>query len=282
MSKLCLCMGYFDSVHIGHRELIRLGSQYAFANGMTSSVYTFSEDETGSFDSLYSFDSRKILLKNAGADLIMSDIFSEKLKNTCGKQFLDDLTARCDVGAFFCGYDYSFGRNAECDAAFLCDYAARMGAYCFVMPPVLCDGQRVSTTHIKELLGRGEVERANRLLGEPFFMKGKVVLGRGVGRKFGYPTANLDYIGFLPKEGVYKTVVTADGKEYTAVTNIGGKPTFGISSTTVESMLVDFDGDLYGKEIEIRFIKYIRSVFKFESGEELKAQIDKDIREALC
>ncbi len=150
------------------------------------------------------------------------------------------------------------------------------------MPPVKVDGQKASTTMIKKLLLLGETERANNLLGTQFFMTGRVIHGRGVGGSFGYPTANLDYNGFLPKAGVYKTLVEVDGREYIAVTNIGGKPTFNVNSITVESRLIGFDGDLYDEEITVKFIKYLRPIYKFSSGEELKSQINKDIREALC
>ncbi len=282
MKKLSVCMGYFDSVHIGHRKLIRLCSEYADSHDMTSAVYTFGEDRTGLFDSLYSFDQRKILLENAGAALIISDIFSEKIMKMSGNEFLDELTFKYNIGAFFCGYDYTFGCNASCNAEFLLGYAARKHIYCFVMPPVKVDGQKASTTMIKKLLLLGETERANNLLGTQFFMTGRVIHGRGVGGSFGYPTANLDYNGFLPKAGVYKTLVEVDGREYIAVTNIGGKPTFNVNSITVESRLIGFDGDLYDEEITVKFIKYLRPIYKFSSGEELKSQINKDIREALC
>ncbi len=282
MNKLSLCLGYFDSVHIGHKKLIGLSANYAAAHNMTSAVYTFSEDKTGLFNSLYSYENRCFLLKNAGASLIMSDIFSEELMKMSGEAFLDKIMSQCDVGAFFCGYDYTFGYKASCNAEFLSDYAKRKNVPCFIMPKLVCDGEKVSTTLIKSLLAGGEIEKANKLLGTPFFMTGKVVHGRGVGHNFGYPTANLLYNGFLPKDGVYKTLVEVDGKEYIAVTNVGDKPTFDIRSVSIESMLVDFSGDLYDKQIAIEFIRYLRPIYRFNSGEELNKQIQKDALEALC
>lgn len=282
MSKLSLCLGYFDSVHVGHRRLIAQCRRYADSHGLVSAVYTFTRDETGFFDSLYDFDSRRKLLEKAGTSMVIGDIFDQKLMNTSGEKFLDDLTRRLDVGALFCGHDYSFGRNAECGSDILAEYARRKGIYCYVMPPVSVGGQRVSTTRIKELLLRGEVEAANALLGQPYFMTGRVVHGRGVGRTFGFPTANLAFNGFLPKAGVYKCLAEADGKTYVAVTNVGAKPTFGVDEATVESMLVGFDGDLYDKQITLSFRKYMRPIYKFASGERLNEQILRDIEEASC
>lgn len=282
MKKLSLCLGYFDSVHIGHKELIERSLRYAASMGMTNAVYTFREDKVGLFDGLYTFDQRCFLLKKAGASLIVSDIFNEEFMQTSGEAFLDGFTAKYDIGAFFCGYDYTFGRNASCDSQFLLDYATHKHIYCHVMPPFTSEGKKVSTTRIKELLINGEVNEANKLLGTPFFMTGRVIHGRGVGKRFGYPTANLAHKGFLPKEGVYKTLIEVGGKEYVAVTNVGSKPTFDIKSVTIESMLIDFDGDLYDKEITIKFIKYLRPIYKFEDGKALNMQIQRDIKEALC
>ncbi len=282
MKKLSVCLGYFDSVHMGHRKLIAKSRDYASSHGMVSAVYTFCEDEVGLFNSLYSFEQREILLKKAGAFLILSDIFSERFMQKTGEEFLDGLAKNFNVGAFFCGYDYTFGSGASCNAQFLLDYATHNKIKCFVLPPVLDDNEKVSTTRIKRLLAEGDLEKANKLLCDPFFMTGRVVHGRGVGSSFGYPTANLEYNGFLPRQGVYKTLVSFDGEKHIGVTNIGPKPTFDISSVSIETMLVDFSGDLYGKEIKIEFIKYLRPITKFKDGNDLNRQIQSDIKEALC
>ena len=282
--KISLAMGFFDSVHIGHRQLIARNRDYALCHGLTPAVHTFSNDIGEYFGSkqLYTFKEREILLKNAGASLIISDIFSEEMKNKDGKLFLDELCSKYDIGAFFCGYDYTFGKDALYNASYLADYATHNNIYCEILPPYTVDDKKVSTSHIKQLLSCGEVERANSLLGSPYSMCGKVVHGRGVGTGFGYPTANIEHNGFLPKDGVYKTIVSIGDAEYLALTNIGAKPTFNITSMSVETMLIDFDGNLYDKEITLKFIKYIRPIRKFRDGNELMGQIQKDIKEALC
>ncbi|MBR2970455.1 MAG: riboflavin biosynthesis protein RibF [Clostridia bacterium] len=282
--KISVALGFFDSVHIGHRQLLKANAEHAAHNGMTAAVHTFCNDLGEFFGSkqLYGFDERKELLTKNGAEMIIADDFDRKFMTKRGIEFLDELTSKCDIGAFFCGYDYSFGVNAECNANDLAQYASKKDIRCEILPPFTVDGKKVSTTWIKESLLAGDLDRANSLLGEPFFVRGKVVKGRGVGRAFGYPTANVSYGGFLPKQGVYKTLVSFDGKQYVAVTNVGTKPTFDESSVTIEPMLIDFSGDLYGKELTVRFIKYLRPIIKFADGNELNKQIQKDVREALC
>ncbi len=289
--KIALCLGYFDSVHMGHRELIHRCREYALAHKMLCAVYTFCEDKKGLFDSLYSFEDRRNLLREAGAELIMSDIFNDDIMNLSGKDFLDRLTSRSNICAFFCGYDYSFGKDAKCGANFLAEYAAKKKIYCSVMPCFEFNGERVSTSKIKELLKNGDVMTANELLAKPYFIRGKVVHGRGVGRTFGIPTANIEYKNdFLPREGVYKAQATIvdhlgnaiEDKKYAAVVNIGSKPTFDEGSVTIEALLIDFKGDLYDKYVKLEFGGYLRPIYKFESGEKLGEQIQKDIREALC
>lgn len=136
------------------------------------------------------------------------------------------------------------------------------------------------STAVKELLERGEVEKANILLGFPYYMEGVVLHGNAIGGKFGYPTANITPPGFLPKPGVYKTVTRVGDKAYKGLTNVGSKPTFGIDTPSVETTLLDFDGNLYGKFIKVEFLRYIRPLKKFKGGKELGEQIKKDFIEA--
>lgn len=133
---------------------------------------------------------------------------------------------------------------------------------------------------VKEFLKDGEVEKANILLGFPYYMEGTVLHGNAIGGKFGYPTANITPPGFLPKPGVYKTVTHVGDKAYKGLTNVGAKPTFGIDTPSVETTLLGFDGDLYGKFIKVEFLRYIRPLKKFSGGKELGEQIKKDFIEA--
>lgn len=133
---------------------------------------------------------------------------------------------------------------------------------------------------VKKLLSQGKIEEANVLLGEPYSVSGVVERGRAVGRTFGYPTANVACDEYLLKFGVYKTVLSVGGKSYLGLTNVGSKPTFSIDSPTVETTLLNFEGDLYGKEVKVEFLKFVRPLIKFGSAEELAAQIAEDIEAA--
>ena len=137
---------------------------------------------------------------------------------------------------------------------------------------------RISTTLVKSLLKEGKIAEANEILGEPYFMDGVVVEGRQVGRTLGFPTANTepDKGKFRIKDGVYKTLVVADGKEYEGITNYGARPTFGLTSVTVETYLKNFDGNLYGRKITVKFLAYIRDIVKFSDKNELVKQLQED------
>ena len=281
--KICLALGFFDSVHMGHRQLLRANQELAKSLGCVSAIHTFSND-IGEFfgqKQLYAFDRRNEMLSKY-ADMIVASEFNQKVMNTSGLDFLDELTSRYDIAAFTCGFDYTFGKNAECSADDLVEYANKKGIECIVIKQQTVQGRKISTTWIKELLIDGEIEKANELLGEPYVISGKVVHGKGLGGKNGFPTANLSYDGFLPKHGVYKTYVYFDDKKYIAVTNVGTKPTFGDQSVTVEPMIIDFSGDIYGKKMTIEFVRRLRGVQSFSSPIELKKQIVKDVMEALC
>lgn len=280
--KLSLAMGFFDSVHIGHRTLLRKNREYAISNDMIPAVYTFRNDMGEFFGNkqLYDFSIRKKLLSKYA--MVISKEFDKKTANFSGERFLYSIIENYDVGAFFCGYDYTFGKGAEWGADELNRFALNQGINCYVMPKETFGNEKISTSRIKKLLLDGLIELADELLGYPYHIVGKVVHGRGVGTSFGLPTANIQFDGFLPKVGVYKTQVEVDGNEYLAVTNVGDKPTFGIDSVSIESMLIDYDGDLYGKEIVVKLLKYIRGIRKFRNGKELHDQITKDIKEALC
>ena len=147
-----------------------------------------------------------------------------------------------------------------------------------VVPEQVLDGGRISSTRIRELLETGEVTAANRLLGHTHILSGIVTEGKQLGRKLGFPTANLPLPEgvLIPKRGVYATKVTVDGKTYAAVTNIGTRPTVNGQGVNAECHLLDFDGDLYGKEITVAFYAFLRPEQKFDSLEELKAQIAAD------
>lgn len=194
--------------------------------------------------------------------------------------FLEELL---EYGAdgFVCGYDYRFGHGGEGTAEKLALFAAERNLPCIIVPEQVMDGEKISSTRIRTLLENGDVENATRLLGHPHIFTGTVVSGRKLGRTIGIPTANLQLPDTLltPAFGVYACIAMVDGHRYVAVTNIGTRPTVGGSHVTVEPWILDFSGDLYGKEITLEFHKFLRPERKFENLEELRAQIQKDAAE---
>ena len=192
--------------------------------------------------------------------------------------FLQSLVADGAAG-FVCGDDFRFGAGGLGTAKNLAAFCEEQGLPFVIVPEQLLDGERISSTRIRTCLEQGDLAQVNRLLGHPLTLTGMVQTGKQLGRTIGIPTANLSLPeGLLvPKFGVYATKVIADGKEFAAITNIGTRPTVDGQGVTVESYLLDFDGDLYGKEITVAFFGFIRPEQKFDSLDALKAQIAADI-----
>lgn len=280
--EVCIALGYFDSVHLGHRQIIEVTRNYAKEHNIGSCVATFCNNAYKLFNSedkqVYTYVERCDLLKDM-CDYILPMRFDSRLKNHTAEEFLRGLFARHNIKAVVCGYDYLFGAGAKGDAKFLKAYSEAHGVECIVVPQYDLDGTRVSTTKVKSLLRSGKVEKANAFLGAPFMISGKVVHGRGAGRMFDIPTANIKFNSskLLPADGVYGTVCEIDGVKYYGATNVGARPTFGLSRTAVETMLAEFNDNIYDKDIKIYFYKHLRGVKKFETPAQLSRQVHKDM-----
>lgn len=188
------------------------------------------------------------------------------------------LVERMDAKLICVGEDFHFGKERRGDVGMLSEYAVQYGYELCVFPKIKEDGEVISSTRIRRELARGRIEKANRLLGDPYFVRGEVVHGNALGRTIGMPTANLlpGKQKLLPAYGVYATRVEVDGKIYGGVTNVGVKPTIGADRANVETTLLHFDGDLYGKQIAVYFLEFLRPEQRFDSLEELKAQMSRD------
>lgn len=282
-NPVCIALGYFDSVHCGHREILRQTKECAIERAVKSAVFTFDNNMNGVFDKnekqVYTFNERIALLEAIGIGAVVYASFDASLKSMSADIFLEKLFSSLNIIKVFCGYDYRFGAYGKGNAKLLKEHCLACNIECETVPKIEYDGKRVSTTSIKQLLSIGDLERANKLLATPFSISGTVVHGRDVGHKYNIPTANINPSSdkLLPACGVYGTYVTVDGVHYKAVTNVGSKPTFNEHDMSVESMLIDFDGTLYGKEIKIDFIKKLRDIKKFATPSELSEQIHRDI-----
>lgn len=265
-----MLLGGFDGLHVGHRRLLSCAKAEKLPVGLMTIV-------GGKTDgSLFTFEERERIFKESGADFVFELPFAE-IRNLTPEAFLKILTEAFAPKMFVCGEDFRFGLGATGTPEIL-KQATHVRVE--VLPLVEMCGEKVSSRTIKKLLAEGEIAKANALLGECFFLLGEVVKDRQVGRTIGFPTANILYPQekFPLKKGVYETYAVLEGKTHKGITNYGARPTFDNDSVLTETYLDGFSGDLYGKKLEIRFVRYLRDIRKFDGAEALRAQLQEDIR----
>ncbi len=276
MTKLAIALGMFDSVHIGHKAV--LGG--ALNSGLRSTALTFDciPHKTGGVV-LTSEEKYKKLLET-GVDTVEILNFAD-IREQSPVEFLDSIAAGGSIGLIACGFNFRFGKNAEGDTKLLRKYCAEHKIELFEAEEVKRDGETVSTTYIKKLLSSGELALANELLGEPFKITSPVTRGDQRGKSLGFPTANQIYpeAKVKLKPGVYHTRVTIGMKTFDGVTDIGYRPTFERDIFMAETYIIGFSGNLYGKNITLSFLRYLRDEKKFGSSEELINAIKKDVDE---
>lgn len=280
-SPLVICLGFFDCVHIGHKELVSAACDYAAQSGIESALLTFCNDPSSFFDGerqIYSFEERVEALKSLGLDNIIAANFDNCFAAITWTEFLSLLSSSLNIKAIVVGQDYTFGRDALGNVGVLKEYCVQNGINLIVKPFAEFEGSKISTRNLKDFVKCGNVSALNRLLSEPYFMLGQVEHARHVGRAIGFPTANIRTCeDKLPiADGIYATRLYADGKFFNSMTNVGAKPTFGVYSSTVETYVFDFCGDLYGKSVKLAFLERTRDIIKFSSPIALKTQLQRD------
>ena len=284
--KIIYALGFFDGVHLGHQALLRACRELADSRGWQAGAVTFvSHPDTlvrGETPKLLNTTrSRRELLKDFGVDRVVELPFDEGIKTMHWRAFLALLTENYGGAGFVCGDDFRFGHRGEGTAALLKTACEDRAMPCVIVPEQSVDGARVSSTRIRALIEAGRMAEANRLLGHPHVLAGTVVRGKQLGRTIGIPTANLllpDGV-VCPAFGVYACKAIVDSREYLAVTNVGVRPTVSGSGITVEPWLLDFAGDLYGKQLTLEFYEFLRLEKKFDSLEILQGEIQKNARE---
>ena len=282
MKKTIYALGYFDGVHLGHRALLSACREAAEEHGCKSGAVTFLGHPerllTGIAIPLINTNEDREEMLLSAVDTVVELTFTESLMAMPWQDFIEMLLRDHGAAGFVCGSDFRFGWKGAGTAQLLADFCKEQGCSCTVVPEQTVKGIRVSSTHIRTLLEEGKMEEAAQFLGHRHILSGTVTRGRQLGRTIGVPTANLNYPEELVqlKKGVYACTVQADGKQYMAVTNVGTRPTVGGSHITAESFLLDFSGDLYGKQITVEFYEFLRPEQKFSSLEELKDQIQND------
>lgn len=283
--KKIYALGFFDGVHLGHQALLSACRRLAAENHCLPAAVTFDLPPSAVLQNLQpnmltTVQDRKLLLHQYGMEEVRLFSANAQTLSMSWQAFLEQLI-QLGAAGFVCGEDYRFGSNGEGSAQMLCTFCKEGNIPCIIVPEQTMDGQKISSTRIRALLETGDVENANRLLGHPHIFTGTVVSGRHLGRTIGIPTANLHLPECLltPAFGVYACTAMVDEHAYKAVTNIGTRPTVGGNHVTVEPWLLDFSGDLYGKELSLQFHKFLRPERKFANLEELKAKIQEDATE---
>ena len=283
--KRIFALGFFDGVHLGHQALIAEACRLADETEARPAAITFDRHPLALFAAetpplINTVRDRSDLLTDYGIEDICVLPTAKEVMSTPWQDFLRNLLDDGAVG-FICGEDFRFGHKGEGDTEKLRQFCSENELPCVVVPEQTADGQRISSTRIRTLLESGDVAEANRLLGHPHVLSGKVVPGRQLGRTIGIPTANLELPeGVLtPKFGVYACRARIGEESYLAVTNVGMRPTVSGHHITVEPWILDFDGDLYGKTITLEFHAFLRPERKFGSLEALKAAIEENARQ---
>lgn len=278
-----LALGFFDGVHKGHTAVVGAAVDTAHGKGLRAVAVTFAGNPRG-VPLLLEPEEKHRALAELGVELLVELQFP-LVRGLSPEMFVRDiLTERLGARKVFCGFNYRFGRDAAGDAKTLAGLCMRYGAEARALPPVCSGGEPVSSTRIRGLLMFGRVEDAAALLGRPFGIRGEVVHGKKLGRTLGFPTINqIPFAQMVQlRQGVYASFAMVEGRRMPAVTNIGSNPTVGGRLVTWETYIPGFDGDLYGRHVEVSLRRFLRDEQKFDTLEEMRTQIFEDARQSLA
>jgi len=282
-----LTIGVFDGVHAGHRHLLEKLQQRATEKNLLSGVVTFNPHPQSVLHPhnqlpwLSNLEDRVRAFRELGINIVAVLTFTPKVAQLSAQEFISLVKKQLRMRGIMVGPDFALGRGQEGNIDLLRSLGREMEFSVEVIPPYTINGEVVSSTLIRQALARGDMRKVERLMGRYFYLGGTVITSDKRGRVLGFPTANLDIKPqqALPGNGIYATIAQVDGKQFPSATNIGIRPTFGEGEKTVETHLLNYKGDLYGKDIRLEFVQKLRDEQRFPSSEELKVQIEKDVRE---
>ena len=283
-----LTIGNYDGVHVGHRTIIDIVTLKAREIAGTSMLMTFHPHPLQilrpdkELPSITPIQEKRRLIEETGIEVLLMVPFSEEFSQVSPESFVKEiLIGKLGIKGLVVGYDFRFGRGGRGDIEGMRKYAASHGFFLEVVDAVTIGGEKVGSNRIRKLLQLGEVEHANLLLGRPYMISGEVVQGKGRGRTFGFPTINLKTdFNLIPPNGIYISQVEYQGKKLPSVTNIGHSPTFGVQERTIETFILDYDGDLYGQATRLFLHRKIREEVRFNDVSDLRAQIERDVAAA--
>ena len=283
--NLSLALGYFDGVHIGHQAVIKNAVNYAKQNGGKSAVITFKDHPCCFFHGvcpkyILTREYREKFIADLGVDYLYELDF-EKLAGLSAEEYLENILIKhFSPKSISTGFNHNFGHNKTGDVKFLEQESIKYNYKYFALPPQKYDGEVISSTKIRKLLSDGQIDTANKMLGRNFIIEGTVIKGRQIGRTIGFRTANILY----PIElidipfGVYSVLVNYASQTYQGIANFGVRPTVNGHGALLEVHILDFERDIYGEVLEVKFIKMLRTERKFDSLDSLKQQISRDIK----
>ncbi len=284
-------VGIFDGMHLGHQELLKQVIAKSLELGVPALIVTFwphpklyFKPDDSSFSLLMSIEERTLIMERLGVEHLLVLPFNQRMANTSAQQFIHDiLVDDLSISHLILGDDHRFGRDRQGSFEFVSGLANELGFGLTRMESMLDDKTRISSTAIRDSLRLGEIEKANKLLGYPYFIIGKVVKGKQMGKKLGFPTANINCLEKrkqIPHAGVYAVKVMLKGKEHYGMLNIGTRPTVESGgSQSVEVHIFNIEEDLYGERLEVSFISRIRDEMKFDRLDQLRSQlaIDREV-----
>lgn len=285
-----LTFGVFDGLHLGHQQIMSKVVERARQTGLPATVVTFDphpravlHPETAP-PMLQTFEQKVEGMQKLGIDQVVVLHFDHQMAEVTAEDFLLNIIfGRLDAQEVYLGHGFAFGHNREGRFELLKQVADRLNRVAEEIPEIKFRGRRISSTVIRRLLSAGRVNLTRRMLGRPYGVEGRVVEGRKIAKaQLNYATANLKLNNcVLPATGVYVTLALVEGEWLRSITNIGHRPTFGgDAEVTVETHIHDFDRQLYGERVRVRFLHRLRGEAKFESVDALRSQIDRDYRRA--
>ncbi len=288
--KRVIALGFFDGVHLGHGALLQLAARRAEEKNLRLAAITFDTAGKGPEGKqnaalISSPEEREDLMRRLyGVEDVLISPFDEALKHMDWRDYVSLVLVRQYHAAWLvAGYDFRFGYRGTGNQELLRELCPQMSLGCDIVPQVKLHGIPVSSTYIRSLLMRGNMERAMEFLGHPYCLTSQVRHGKHLGSRLGFPTLNLQLPAgsVVPLHGVYATQVWVEGQAYPAVANLGVRPTLDDGITvTVEGFLLDFHGDLYGKTVRMDFLHFIRPEHKFGGLQALQEQVRRDIETA--
>lgn len=284
VDETVVILGNFDGIHIGHQKLFKVAQKIAKEKNLKTVLFSFYPHPTWILGDnpkslLLSREEKKDKAQSLGIDIYIEYPFTAKFAQKSATDFVTQiLIEQLNCKAVTIGRDYFFGKNQEGNIDFMKKCGNQYGFDVSIIDEVKEDFVTISSSLIRELILEGNVEQAAKLIGEPYAVKGHVIKGNQIGRTIGFPTANIiaNPIKVLPPQGAYVTEVSILGERYYGITNIGYNPTVQGDKKTVETFIFDFHKDIYGQEITIKILKFLRPEIKFDSLTELTNQLNKD------